>query len=83
LEELEKTSSNLKSKEQECNILKAKITLDLIDMKILLVPEYPDLVDENNELIKEIEDLNHEIEALKEKEVEAKTDNYQLSMQCD
>ena len=31
-------------------ILKAKLTLDLIDLHIKLVPEYPDLVEENNEL---------------------------------
>ena len=32
------------------NILKARLTLDLIDYKINVVAEYPDMVDENHQL---------------------------------
>jgi hypothetical protein len=40
----------LEAKNQEIGILKAKIHLDMVEMSIKVVAEYPDLVEENNEL---------------------------------
>ena len=42
--------SQMDSKNQEIGVLKAKLNLDLIEYKIGLVAEYPDLVEDNNNL---------------------------------
>jgi hypothetical protein len=44
-------------------ILKAKLFLDLVDIKINVVAEYPDLVEENNDLLKEMEKQGDELDA--------------------
>jgi hypothetical protein len=45
----------LEKKGEEIGVLRAKINLDLIDMKLTIVAEYPDLVEDNNHLIQRIE----------------------------
>ena len=37
-------------KNEEIGVLKAKLNLDLIEYKVNLVPEYPDMVEDNHNL---------------------------------
>ena len=57
-------------------MLKARIVLDLLDFKIDLVAEYPDMVDENNMLHGNNEILSGQIREYENREVELKNDNY-------
>jgi len=52
----------LAKKSEEIGILKAKITLDMIQLNMRLVPEYPDLVDESHELLALVEEKQKLIE---------------------
>lgn len=40
----------IKQRDEEAGVLRAKQFLDFVQVSIKLVPEYPDLVEENNEL---------------------------------
>lgn len=51
----DKIMPELMSKSEELGILKAKLNLDMINLEIKLVAEYPDLVDENNSLYEELD----------------------------
>lgn len=49
------------SRKDELCILKAKLHLDLISVDFKIIPEFPDLVEENFALEKKIEILEEEI----------------------
>ena len=41
----------LRQREEEAGVLRAKLFLDMYTVNLKIVPEYPDLVEENRELI--------------------------------
>jgi hypothetical protein len=45
------------SKIEEMAVLKAKLTLDMLEYHVNVVAEYPDLVDENNQLYDQIDEI--------------------------
>lgn len=51
----DKLAPELLSKSEEMGILRAKINLDMINLEIKLVSEYPDLVEENNSLYEQLD----------------------------
>jgi len=55
------------SRKDELCILKAKLHLDLIAVDLKIIPEFPDLVEENFTLVKKIEILEEEIKEFSEK----------------
>lgn len=65
-------------KNQEIGVLKAKLNLDLIDFRVTLVPEYPDMVEDNNHLYQEVDNLKKEVESYKKIEHDLKTECYDL-----
>jgi hypothetical protein len=46
----------LRQREEEAGVLKAKLYLDMYTVSLKIVPEYPDLVEENQILQKEIDE---------------------------
>ena len=51
----------LATKSKELGVVKAKLHLDLLNLDIQIMAEYPDMVDENNELYQKIDILDEEI----------------------
>lgn len=70
--------SMMDGKNSEIGVLKAKLNLDLIEFKVNIVAEYPDMIEDNNHLYKESEKLNVEIEQCKKVEYFLKTECYEL-----
>ena len=54
-------NNQLQSKQEEIGVLKAKLYLDLLNIQMNVVAEYPDMVDENNELYSKIDIMDEEI----------------------
>lgn len=56
----------LEGKEGEVAKLRAKLYLDMVDVNIKLVPEYPDLWEESEGMRKELEEKETKLKLFKE-----------------
>lgn len=60
----ESLKKQIRMREEEVGVLKAKLYLDQIHLSFKIVPEYPDLVEENNTLEYQVEQKDFVIETL-------------------
>ena len=81
-ENIEKLEQELSNRVDDIGVLKARLVLDLVDISVNVVAEYPDMVEENNMLFANNEILMGQIKEYERREVDLKNDNYQLTEQC-
>lgn len=60
----ESLKKEVQRRAEEVGVLKAKVFLDKFSLDIKVVPEYPDLFEENKEIMKEIYEKNILIERM-------------------
>ena len=54
----------MRQREEEAGVLRAKLFLDMYTVNLKIVPEYPDLVEENQLLTKDVSDKDQMLEDL-------------------
>lgn len=52
--EIETIKKQLSKKTDELSIMRAKMYLDMVQVNLKIVPEYPDLMEETNQIKKEL-----------------------------
>lgn len=77
--EHDQMKTNMDVKNEEIGVLRAKLNLDLIEYKVQLVAEYPDMVEDNNHLHAQVEHLNTQIDNYKKIEHELKEECKKLN----
>ncbi len=58
---MDQMRKDLDKRTEEAGVLKAKLFLDLVQISFKIVPEYPDMLEENNELLKGIGEMEKTI----------------------
>lgn len=65
-QEMDLMKRDLDKRTEEAGVLKAKLFLDLVQISFKIVPEYPDMVEENHELQRGLAEMEKTIELQKE-----------------